>query len=84
MDRQLDAGAGACVLKRPELSRIVEDSLLHFDGNRYVLTDAVVMPNHMHLMAAFRDEGSLISQCTSWKRYTGRRIHEALGQRGEF
>ncbi|MEX2140220.1 MAG: hypothetical protein WD894_13225 [Pirellulales bacterium] len=83
-DQQLDHGAGACVLARPELSQIVEESLLHFDGDRYVLTDAVVMPNHVHLLAAFRDEGMLISQCTLWKRYTGRRINAALGIGGEF
>ena len=72
------------MLKRPELSQLVEESLLHFDGDRYVLTDAVVMPNHVHLLAAFRDESTLLTQCTSWKRYTGRRINELLGQRGEF
>lgn len=83
-DQQLDSGAGACVLARPELSRIVLDSLLHFDGDRYVLTDAVVMPNHVHLLVAFRDDDTLLAQCTSWKRYTGRRIQEALGQQGEF
>src|SRR5262245_47741167 len=38
-DEQLDAGYGACVLKRPELSKIVEDSLLYGDGDRYFLTD---------------------------------------------
>lgn len=83
-DERLDGGLGACVLARPELSRIVEESLLHFDGDRYFLTDAVVMPNHVHLLVAFRDEATLLSQCTSWKRFTGRRINELLGQRGEF
>ena len=83
-DERLDGGLGACVLKRPEISRIVEESLLHFDGDRYVLTDAVVMPNHVHLLAAFRNDATLLSQCTSWKRFTGRRINELLGQRGEF
>ena len=33
-DRQLDLGAGECVLARPELSEIVESSLRHFDGQR--------------------------------------------------
>ncbi|HEX4592601.1 MAG TPA: hypothetical protein VH120_21940 [Gemmataceae bacterium] len=49
----LDACHGACVLRRPELSAIVADSLRHFDGERYVLTDFVVMPNHVHIIAAF-------------------------------
>jgi len=42
----LDKGLGACVLRRPELSKIVADALLHFDGDRYHMGDFVVMPNH--------------------------------------
>jgi REP element-mobilizing transposase RayT len=83
-DRQLDAGAGAGLLARPELSQIVADSLLFFDGDRYFLTDFVVMPNHVHLLAAFRSEGTFLGQCASWKRYTGRRINAASGRRGDF
>ncbi len=64
-DQQLDSGAGACVLARPQLSKIVLESLLYFDGDRYVLTDAVVMPNHVHLLVAFRDDDALLAQCTS-------------------
>jgi len=83
-DERLDAGSGGCVLGRPELSKIVEESLLHFDCERYVIADSVVMPNHVHLLAAFPDEDAMMSQCTSWKRYTGRQINGLLGQDGEF
>jgi putative transposase len=55
-DALLDSGAGACVLRRTELAAIVEESLRHFDGERYLLTDSVVMPNHLHLLAAFPNE----------------------------
>ena len=68
-DQHLDGGHGACVLRQPELSQIVLSSLQHFDGDRYVLTDAVVMPNHVHLLAAFPDEDKLLAQCESWKRW---------------
>lgn len=83
-DGALDQGRGACVLADPELSRLVGDSLLHFDGDRYILTDYVVMPNHVHLLAAFPDEDSMLKQCTSWKRYTARHINRRLNQSGEF
>jgi hypothetical protein len=83
-DRSLDLGLGACVLRDPVLSALVGESLLHFDGDRYVLTDYVVMPNHAHLLVAFRDEPALKTQCTSWKRYTGRRINAHIGQKDEF
>jgi REP element-mobilizing transposase RayT len=83
-DAQLDRGAGECLLAQPELSAIVETSLRHFDGDRYVLTDAVVMPNHVHVLAAFANEDQLLAQATSWKRYTARKIQCARGRRGEF
>jgi putative transposase len=83
-DRQLDLGAGARVLARSELSLIVADSLLRFDGIRYELTDFVVMPNHVHVLVAFHKEDMLLAQCRSWKRFTSRQINAALGRRGEF
>jgi putative transposase len=83
-DDQLDRGAGACVLARPELSRIVAESLLHFDGQRYDLTDFAVMPNHVHLLVAFREEDMLLKQCRSWKRFTSRQINAVLGRHGQF
>jgi len=81
-DGALDRGCGACVLADPELNKVVGDSLLHFDGDRYILTDYVVMPND--LLAAFRDEETMLKQCTSRKRYTAREINQRLKQTGEF
>lgn len=45
---QLDDCHGQCVLRRPELATILANSLLFFDGDRYELTDFIVMPNHVH------------------------------------
>jgi len=80
----LDACHGACVLRQPELAEVVADSLRKFDGDRYELTDFVVMPNHAHLLAAFPDEDAMLKQCESWKHYTAGKINRALGQSGRF
>jgi type I restriction enzyme R subunit len=64
----LDTCHGRCVLRRPELAKIVADSLLHFDGERYRMGDFVVMPNHVHLLASFPMEESMKLQCDSWLR----------------
>ena len=80
----LDRGCGACVLKRPELARIVGENLRHFDGQRYQLGDFVVMPNHVHLLARLLGPTDLERQCYSWKKYTATRINRALGRRGRF
>jgi REP-associated tyrosine transposase len=63
---------------------IVADSLLHFDGDRYDVTDFVVMPNHLHLIAAFPSEELLLKQCEGWKRFTAREIQKRLARQGEF
>jgi type I restriction enzyme R subunit len=81
---ELDAGHGACVLRRPELAQVVADSLRHFDGDRYVISDFVIMPNHIHLLAAFRDEPAMLAQCESWKHYTAVKINRSLGRKGRF
>lgn len=83
-NEHLDALHGGCVLRQPALARIVGDSLCHFDGDRYVLADYVVMPNHVHLLAAFPDEDAMLGQCESWKHYTAREINRALGCKGRF
>jgi putative transposase len=83
-NEDLDRCHGECVLRRPELSAIVADSLLKFDGDRYELTDFVVMPNHVHVLAAFPDEEAMLRQCDSWKHFTAREIQRTLGRRGKF
>jgi REP element-mobilizing transposase RayT len=80
----LDQCHGACVLKRPELSQIVADGLLHFDGHQYVVSDFVVMPNHVHVLVQFPDEGQLKCRCRAWKHFTAREINHRLQASGRF
>ena len=80
----LDKGLGACVMRQPEISTIVADSLFHFDTVRYHLGDFVVMPNHVHLIVCLLGDTDIEAQCTSWKRFTARRINQALGSVGRF
>ena len=80
----LDKGHGECVLRRSELSQIVANSLLHFDGQRYHMGDFVVMPNHVHLIVCLLGDTEIVAQCTSWKRFTAKAINELLGRKGRF
>jgi type I restriction enzyme R subunit len=80
----LDSCYGACVLRQPALSEIVADSLLCFDGDRYDLTDYVVMPNHVHLLVAFPDDDCMTRQCESWKHFTATQINGVLKRTGKF
>jgi putative transposase len=80
----LDALYGSCPLRRPDLAIVVADSLHHGDGKDYWLSDFVVMPNHVHLLAAFASDEAMLAQCESWKHYTARKINRALGRFGRF
>ena len=51
---------------------------------RYTLSDFVVMPNHVHLLATFRGLDEMLTQCTNWKRFTSTAINRALGRSGRF
>src|SRR4051794_1048569 len=72
----LDSCHGRCLLRRPELSQIVADSLMYFDGRRYRMGDFVVMPNHVHLLAVFPSEEGMRKQRDSWLHYTAVRINQ--------
>ena len=72
------------MLSDPELSRLVADSLLHFDGDRYELSSFVIMPNHVHLLGAFVSHDGMLKQCEPWKRFTATRINAALNRKGRF
>lgn len=80
----LDAGHGECVLRNRELAMIVLDSLRHFDGERYDLESAIVMPNHVHLLVQFRAPTTCSNQCDSWLHFTAHRINKRLGRKGAF
>ncbi|MFN8710232.1 MAG: transposase, partial [Planctomyces sp.] len=81
---ELDTCHGACVLKRPEFSQSVMKSLRYFDGERYDLDCAVIMPNHVHLIAQFRDGCTCTEQCVSWLRFTATQINRVLNRKGHF
>lgn len=82
--QMLDVGYGECLLKQPRLAKIVGDSLRHFDGERYHLSDFVVMPNHVHVLAQFEPGTAARDQCASWKRYSAAQINRLIGRRGAF
>ncbi len=66
----LDRGLGACWLRQSEIAEIVEQSLLHFDGQRYRLVAWCIMPNHVHAMIWPIDGFSLDRIVQSWKSFS--------------
>jgi REP element-mobilizing transposase RayT len=84
MERLLDAGHGACWLRRPEIAGLVADGLRHFDGERHQLAAWCVMPNHVHAVVRPLAPHTLPDVIQSWKGYSARAANRLLGRSGVF
>jgi putative transposase len=66
IDRELDAGLGACWLNREGIAALVENALLHFDNERYRLLAWCIMPNHVHAVLELLQGHRLGAILHSW------------------
>lgn len=78
----LDAGHGACWLRRPECAAEVVAALWYFDGDRYALGDFMVMPNHAHVLVRPKGGRAAGEIVAAWKSWTARRINAVVGRKG--
>ncbi len=74
VENYLDRGQGSCLFRDPGYARLVEESLLYFDGQRYRIMGWVVMPNHVHALIEIWDGFPLMQIVHSWKSYTSHEI----------
>lgn len=84
VEEYLDAGHGACWLRRPDVAALVEGALRHFDGERYRLLAWCVMPNHVHALIETREGFPLADVLHSWKSFTSRKVGNLVGRTGEI
>ncbi|MFZ4774613.1 MAG: DNA methyltransferase [Terrimicrobiaceae bacterium] len=82
LNEWLDAGHGSCVLRQPNIRRLVADALGHFDGTRYHLSSYVLMPNHVHVLLRLIPGSLLPDILHSWKSFTAKAINKALNWTG--
>ena len=80
----LDEGAGACLLRRAEFRRAVEDVIMRFDRSRYVVYALVVMPNHVHVLFMPLGGHSIAGILKGWKGVSARVVNVATGVDGSF
>jgi putative transposase len=80
--KHLDKGHGECPLGEKKAAQIVSERLLQFDGSRYVIDRFVIMPNHVHVLAAFGDRCEMRRECENWLHYTAFRINQLRGRIG--
>ena len=84
IERWLDAGHGACLLRRRDCAKIVAETLRHFEGIRVAMISSLVMPNHVHALFVQNPEWPLERLIQSWKRFTAREINKLLDRSGSL
>jgi REP element-mobilizing transposase RayT len=84
MEKFLDAGYGSCRLAEPTCSRILYDTLLHFNGLRYEMYTFVIMPNHVHLLFQINPAWQLEQLMHSWRRFSAREINKVERRSGSL
>ena len=83
IERYLDAGSGACVLRDTRHAETIAATLRFADGQRYALGAFVVMPNHVHALVQPLGPSTLTSVLHSWKSYTANRLQRHAGLHGK-
>jgi len=84
MQEWLDAGMGACQMRRLDVPAQIELCLLNFDGKRYDIDAFVLMPNDVHLLikpAAGHDLATLLQAI---KGVSASRSNQLLGRKSRF
>jgi REP element-mobilizing transposase RayT len=84
IERQLNAGFGACWLRNPEIAALVETALLRFDGSGYRLLCWTLMPNHVHLLVETWPDPALFRVGQGWKGPSAVAANRQLGRTGAF
>jgi type I restriction enzyme R subunit len=84
MQRWLDHGLGESWLETPEAAKLLVGSFQYFDGERYLLDEYAVMPNHAHALVYPLVDHELSDIAKGWKGYSAREIKKLLGRRGQF
>ena len=84
VDNLLDNGLGSCLLRYPDLRKILENTLWYYNDIHYFLHSYVIMPNHVHLMLNMKEDYKLEKIMGQIKRYTANQINKATGRKGSL
>lgn len=84
IEAYLDAGSGACWLKRDDIAALMATALTHFEGIRCRLHAWCVMPNHVHVLVEPLAGNGLIAIVHSWKSFVANGANRLLKRSGAF
>ena len=82
INQWLDAGSGSCILEEEANAKMVENALLHFEGDRYRLGSYVIMANHVHVLVSPMPDSELSDILHSWKSFTANELNKSTEGKG--
>lgn len=83
-DREFDAGHGSRILAKPEVAQIIQDCLLHGDGERYAIAAWCIMPTHVHVVIEQFEGHTLSSVVQKWKSVSAHKINQLERRKGRL
>lgn len=83
VEKYLDAGHGACLLRQDDVAGIFAQALRHFNDQDYKLFAWCIMPNHVHVVVKPLVK-ELHEIVYSWKWFTAMKANAFLNRRGTF
>ncbi|MBL9115343.1 MAG: transposase [Verrucomicrobiaceae bacterium] len=84
LNSYLDEGHGACLLRQPVHQKVVSTGWQYFHGQRYELSDLVIMPNHVHLLLTPLPGHELEDILQSRKRQSAKEINHLSQRKGDL
>ncbi|MEA3496856.1 MAG: transposase, partial [Bacteroidota bacterium] len=84
VEQWMNAGYGSCLLKKKENATIVANAIKYFAGDRYILDEWVVMPNHVHVLVKPIADNKLSNILHSWKSFTANEINKFENLSGQL
>jgi putative transposase len=77
-----DSGYGSAILVQKECACIIQEELKRFHDKHYKLLEWCIMPNHVHVMIALKDDQSLPQIVKQWKGSTAHEINRFMNTSG--
>jgi len=84
LEQALTQNYGECTLNNPAAYKIVQDAIMHFEGERYKIFAYAIAGNHVHAIVKPIGEHQLSDILHSWKSFSSHEINKALGREGEL
>lgn len=78
----MDRGYGECLLRNPDIRKIVEDSFLFIQESMAIIHAYVIMPNHVHMVLETKDDVKIQDVMQSMKHHTSLEINSFLQRKG--